>query len=870
MGDVTSTESGIKTTSACDNGDAVARLREENATLRDFTRRLVTGFNRAEVGLSRTGFDGNFYEVNDYLCRLLGRSREELLGMSVADVTHPDDLLDSVAAIQRVIFTGETVTIDKRYIHADGRIIWANTAINRLNDESGNPRGVFAVTVDLTERRRAALVIRESEDHLRMALDAARMGMWKWDASTDSVTLDKAASMIVGSHRREIDSITPILNWRIHPDDAARYFASLRHARLPSGTGRFDIEFRWHRPDRRWVWLHQTGKAVFQRVRGETCVVELTGTLADITERKNAERKVRIELADMRVLQETSAKLIPEGETDTLISDIVKAAIQFAEAQKGVLQLVDQETGDLVMIGSEDVANKVCGPYAKPGHKAATPCILALRRGSRVFVDDYEVDPRFSGTPSAKAMVEIGVRASLSIPLISRGGRMLAMLNVYWSRPRVEGLSDRQHRMLDVLARQAADHIERSQSAAQLRRTEHELRNLSHSLECRVEERTDELKQQAARLRDLTVEVASAEQRERKRLAAVLHDDLQQLLVAARMRLAIAEKQLQGSEVKAVLHETAGLIGQAVSCARGLTQQLRPPVLYEAGLAPALGWLGAEMSTRHQLDVTVAVDGTGPLLNDDIKALLFECVRELLFNIVKYAEVDAATVEMDWTDEQIRLAVEDRGKGFDVTSITSSSSGGGFGLFSVRERLTALGGVMRIESQPGQGTRVELSIPLQEGFLAGESEKEGAAFRSQPANHSAGRSAVITDSRTRVVVVDDHSMVRQGLASTLGGDQRISVVGEAGDGREAILVVERQSPDVVLMDVNMPGMNGVEATRRLRARWPDLSIIALSVQDDESTAQSMADAGASMFLSKSADSEQMINAILRQACPTST
>ena len=112
-------------------------------------------------------------------------------------------------------------------------------------------------------------------------------------------------------------------------------------------------------------------------------------------------------------------------------------------------------------------------------------------------------------------------------------------------------------------------------------------------------------------------------------------------------------------------------------------------------------------------------------------------------------------------------------------------------------------------------------------------------------------------------MVDDHTLVRNGIVTILHQDPRVTVIGEAGDGVEAIAAVEHHQPDVVLMDLNMPRVNGIEATRQICQRWPAPLVIGLSMQDrGEPPVRAMSDAGASAFLSKSEDAGQMIETIL--------
>ena len=154
-------------------------------------------------------------------------------------------------------------------------------------------------------------------------------------------------------------------------------------------------------------------------------------------------------------------------------------------------------------------------------------------------------------------------------------------------------------------------------------------------LERRVADRTAELAQRAAQLRGLAGELTLSEQRERSRLAKVLHDHLQQLLVAAKFRLAILDK---GAEdlMKQAFREVEDLIDESIASSRSLTAELSPPILQAAGLNAGLEWLAKRMVDRHGLLVDLELEEIGAL-PEDLKILLFESVRELLFNVAKHA-----------------------------------------------------------------------------------------------------------------------------------------------------------------------------------------------------------------------------------------
>jgi PAS domain S-box-containing protein len=391
------------------------------------------------------------------------------------------------------------------------------------------------------------------------------------------------------------------------------------------------------------------------------------------------------------------------------------------------------------------------------------------------------------------------------------------------------------------------------------KRAEDALRDLNATLEQRVRARTAELERRATQLRAMAAELALAEERERKRMAGILHDGLQQILVAAKFGASTLRQQVAGGEHEAPAQRVIDLLGQCIDASRSLTMELSPPILSDAGLAAGLSWLARWMREKHGLAVELTAPEQIAPMPDDLRLVFFQAVRELLFNVVKHAGVNAARVNMTYDNGQsVTVVVADDGHGFDAAVQAAASPAGALGLFSIRERFAFLGGRVEIASSPGHGTRVTLHAPIASAAQTAPSESTAAAT-ADPAAPPAVPGAI------RVLVADDHTVVRQGLVELLRKEPGLVVMGEAADGKEAVDRARQLRPDVVLMDVGMPVMDGIAATGILSAELPQTRVIALSLHAADVMAAQMRAAGAVAYFVKDGPLEELVAAIREAA-----
>lgn len=377
------------------------------------------------------------------------------------------------------------------------------------------------------------------------------------------------------------------------------------------------------------------------------------------------------------------------------------------------------------------------------------------------------------------------------------------------------------------------------------KQVERKLRKLNAALEMR-----------AIQLRALTAQLTRAEQSERRRLAQRLHDHLQQILVAARLNLSALRNAAEEPGLHQNLLAIEELIHEAIEASRSLTIELSPPVLYEGSLSTALDWLAQWMEKQHELRIQVEIMDPADEINEEaiseqIRMLLFQAARELLFNVVKHAGVDQAFLRLEQRKDFIVLEVMDRGAGFN-TETTIHGQLDRFGLFSIRERMEACGGHIEINSTTGQGTRIRLSVPLH--------PCTAEAQTSAPAPVTRAPMATSESNKIRVLLADHDAGARRGLRQQLCKQPDIIIIAEAMNGIVAVEMARQLRPDVIIMATG-PLLNGIEAIRLITRELSMVRVIAFATQPTEAMASAAREAGAESCLGRDDGLDDLIAAI---------
>lgn len=686
-----------------------------------------------------------------------------------------------------------------------------------------------------------------SEEAMRqyvLMLDASSEPIFLWDFDAGIFEWNKGCERLYGFTKAEAlwRRSHELLRTR-HPVSAENFLTSL------------DNESEWKGE------LEQTtkdGRTVVVESRQQ--VIELGGrkvvleTNRDITERRVAyealersETRLAKEAASLRRLHEVTNQLVVSGDLRIGFEKLLDASLELLQADFGTVQLYDSKTATLEILAQRGFSQEFLDHFRRVKVGDGSACALALASGNRVIIEDVRVDPRYE--PHRATAASAGYRAVQSTPLLDYRNQPLGMLSTHWRDPYRP--NDRVLQMLDLYARQAGDMITRIDA-------EKSLKLLNASLEERVRIRTQELLEKQEQLRAMTRELMLTEQRERRRLSTELHDYLAQLLVVSRLKLNQAKRFIGFERGPALFDEMDQILDQSLTYTRSLVAELSPQVLYQFGLPKALEWLGDQMR-QHGLTVNVTTEVDIVPLSEEQAVLLFQSARELLLNVVKHAGTNRATICLSIEpDQELHIEVADEGRGFDLASTASAGAASStkFGHFSIRERMEGLKGRLNIDSSIGRGTRVTLVLPLGSGKsrdVETSQEPHESHERKKPTSDSGWQ----TESRVRVLIVDDHAMVREGLRTSLENHPCVKVMGEASNGAEALTLAKRLRPDVIVMDVNMDGMDGIEATQRLSDEFPSIHVIGLSVNADEFTREAMLKAGAKVFLSKHAATDKL-------------
>jgi len=588
--------------------------------------------------------------INDRLCTILGYTKDELMNIAWTDLTHPDDLAADLAQFNRVI-SGEIdgYTLEKRFIRKDGRIIWASIAGQCIRKPDGEVDYFAALLHDITEQKLATLALKQSEEKYRQLHETMIDGFAMVDMD--------------GTIRDWNESFRMLLGYL--PDELARL------------TYRDITPEKWHATEARIVreevmqrGYSQVYEKEYIRKDGTVVPVELStclmrdhlanpsgmwATVRDISDRKAMEKALRDSEERYRRFIATANEGIGISNSSYIITYVNRCLATMLGYDEN--ELIGRHVSSLLP-PDELCSFSTTMSERHQGLSGQRECRHRRKDGSVIWL------------------------LTSSTPILDDAGAFQGCFAMFTD------LTD-------------------------LKNAEIVLQRTNEELEARVAERTSALARANDQILKISFELVRAQEQERSRIAAELHDQVGQTLLLAKMKLDMLASKT-GSPVESnYIENVVTLLESTIHDIRTLTFSMRPPLLETAGLEAALEWLCTSIENDYNLQIEFCRICRPLSLAGEQRYSLFQAVRELLLNVAKHAGVDSAKLSLYSEDSSLIVRVSDEGTGFAGKGKSPlSESNGGFGLFNVQQRIELLGGSIAIATSPGKGTAVTLTVPL--------------------------------------------------------------------------------------------------------------------------------------------------------------
>jgi PAS domain S-box-containing protein len=590
---------------------------------------------------------------------------------------HPEDRATVTAAIREAVEHTNHYLAVFRVIWADQTVRWLEGCGMIFRDETGRPVRMVGVTADITERQQAEESLRRSQQQYMELVNNVDGIVWEADARTAAMTfVSSQAERILGYPVSAWTASATFWQDHLHPADRAE---AIEFCVERTGLGLpYEFEYRMIAADGRVVWIRDLVKVAMEN----GVPSKLRGILLDVTTSKLADE---LAAGQSRAL-ELIARSAPLNRTLAELCRTVEA--QLPGSRCSVL-LADEGHNRLVHGAAPSLPAEFCRAVDGLAIGPQSGCCgAAAYRRERVITRDIAADPHWLSYRDLALAHEL--RACASMPILDTHRHVIGTLAIYRSVPGEP--TSHEWSVVESTTSTAAIAILKHQADEQLARSADILRQLSANL-------------------------LETQEAERRHLARELHDEVGQTLTATKILLEGLQQQASAAvNADKRLADAIGCVNQLLNLVRDLSLSLRPPMLDDFGLSPALRWLLDQHTRTTGRPVTFDAGNFTHKPDPALETACFRIAQEALTNITRHSQAAQVSVALHSDADSFTLVVRDDGVGFDVAAARARAlAGGSLGLLGQQERAALVGGRVEIDSAPGAGTEVRVWFPLSLG-----------------------------------------------------------------------------------------------------------------------------------------------------------
>ena len=666
--------------------------------------------------------------INKTGCEILGYKEKQILGRNWFDSFLPESGREKAKAIFQKLMAGKIKPVEYNegpVLTKSGKertVTWHNAV---LTNEDGDILDALMSGMDITDRKQAEEKLTEEHNLLRTLIDNMPDYIYVKDTESRFVTGNIAVARGMGATTP--DGLIGKTDLDFYPEElAARYYTDeqeiIRSARPLTDWEELSVD---PAGNRRWF---SSTKVPLRDSHGN--ITGIVGISRNITERKQAREALR---AANQQLQASEQQLKAANQQLGATNQQLRASEQQLKAANQQLQASEQQ------LKAANQQLQASEQQLRAANQQLDASNQQLRAGEEELRQlTHDLQDRVKELDCLYGLSRLDEQRDISIEQIFQG--LVELIRPAWEYPEItaariifEGRQFKTANFRETAWSQSADIRVHGQKVGAIEvcylqerpaidegpflREETELLNALAERSGHITERRQaegKLLDYQAQLKSLASQLSLTEEYERRRIATELHDRISQFLVISKVKLEALRESAPSADLAKALDEVRDCLDQVIQDTRSLTFDLSSPILYELGLEAAVAeWLVEQIQKKHGIASEFEDDQQPKPLDEDIRVLLFRTIRELLVNVVKHAQARKVKVSIRKIGSEINIDVEDDGVGFDLTEVASiATKTGGFGLFSIRERLERLGGHLEIESGPGRGCKVMVRAPL--------------------------------------------------------------------------------------------------------------------------------------------------------------